>query len=170
MDPIIVKYQWTVEVYREALRWSMRQRIRPVFRYAIILLAGFFWIAGFYFLKVEGVTTATLLSFSLGLYWMAIFPVMVAIKCRRFKNRPDYGAEVEWQITPEKLTLRTANASSEANWKVFAKVVQTPKGFLFYPNLEIFHWLPRQGFASEDSYVQLAQLAQAQAKVFKQVA
>ena len=85
---------------------------------------------------------------------------------RQFAKRPDRDAEIEWRISADSIHQGGAHGTSDFTWAALAKVVQTPAGFLFYPTEQIFHWVPRHGFASDTDFDRLSQLAQQHATAF----
>lgn len=88
-----------------------------------------------------------------GIYFYIIRPFEVRWRIRReFAKRPDSNIDVQWNVTPEGISTATSLGSSEFQWIALAKVVQTPDGFLFYQNEQIFHFLPRRGFRGKADF------------------
>ena len=77
----------------------------------------------------------------------------------QFSKRPDRDLELEWQIAADKIRTRSDLGQSEFGWPTFAKMVRTPSGIMFYPTDQIFHWLPRRGFASDADFDRVVELA-----------
>ncbi len=78
---------------------------------------------------------------------------------RQFRKRPDRDVELEWQIAPDRIRIHSSLGQSELSWQAFAKVVRTPGGLMFYPIDQMFHWLPRAGFASDAEFERCVELA-----------
>jgi hypothetical protein len=79
---------------------------------------------------------------------------------RRFKSRPDRNAEIEWRISAERIRIAAPHRTADIEWPAFNKIVQTPAGFLFYSLPQLFHWLPRHGFARDEDIARVSQLAE----------
>lgn len=95
-----------------------------------------------------------------GVYWFTLRPRERRWLVRRqFLKRPDHDMEVEWQIAPDRIRIQSGLGHSEFAWQMFAKMVRTPSGILFYSTEQVFHWLPRSGFASEADFERCIELA-----------
>ncbi len=78
--------------------------------------------------------------------------------------------ELEWQASTDAILTKSALGHGEALWQAFAKVVRTPEGIMLYPNDQIFHWLPRHGFASDAEFEIFCELAKGKVEKFYDVA
>jgi len=95
-----------------------------------------------------------------GIYWFAVRPFERRWWTRRqFSKRPDRDIEVEWQVASDKIFARTALAQTEITWQAFTKMVRTPTGVMLYPNDQMYHWLPRHGFASDAEFERFVEIA-----------
>ena len=158
-SPIVIRFRWTADELSQAQRYHFRQACRPVLRFALhfifalMILAGYGWIS-------SGKSWPIGIGFIVaGIYWFAIRPFDRRWTARRqFANRPDKDLEVEWQVSPDKISTRSSLSQSEISWQLFAKMVCTPRGILLYPNERIFHWLPRGGFTSDSDFQKVVEL------------
>ncbi len=81
---------------------------------------------------------------------------------RGFNKRPDANALVEWEISEEKIKSQCEGlASSESQWKLFIKVVETNDGFLFYLQKNLFYWLPFSAFEQPEEIEKVKQFVKA---------
>ncbi len=85
---------------------------------------------------------------------------------RQFVKRPDKDMEIEWEIAPDKLVVRSPIGNSDLSWKAFVKIVRTPSGLMLYSLEGLFHYLPRRGFASDADFEQVAELAKSKLQRF----
>jgi len=70
---------------------------------------------------------------------------------RRFSKRAADDLEIEWEFSNDQVKVRSSLGSSTLSWRVFARVVETSEGFLFfYSNLGVFNWIPLSAFESAD--------------------
>lgn len=95
-----------------------------------------------------------------GIYWFAFrqFDRRWSVR-RQFKKRPDRDIEIEWQASLDKITTQSALSKSDIQWQVFTKMLRTPNGIMLYPTDQIYHWLPRRGFASDAEFERFIVLA-----------
>jgi hypothetical protein len=69
---------------------------------------------------------------------------------RGFSKRLDANVQIEWQFSTEGIKAESELGKGIVYWKGFLRVVETSEGFLFYPQKNIFHWLPFSAFESPD--------------------
>ena len=67
---------------------------------------------------------------------------------------------VDWH---DLIRVQSSLGKADSVWAGITKVVETPAGFLFYYNSQLFQWLPRHGFSSNSDVQQLSTLAQEKA-------
>ncbi len=73
---------------------------------------------------------------------------------------------VEWSFGPDQLSNQTTNSASTILWPLFIKVVETPKGFMLYQNIQFFNWIPGHAFASAEAVRQFAELARSRVPLY----
>ena len=169
-DAVLIRYHWTADELLCAQRWHFRQRVRPAFRWALWIILTLMVLSGALGWHQTGSIQPSGYLFFVGLYLLAdVFVLKPRRVHRQFAKRPDRDAEIEWRILAEIIHIRTPHTRSDVAWPAFAKVVQTPAGFLFYPNSQMFHWLPRSGFASDAEFGRLTSLAEQHATTFRRL-
>ena len=173
-QPIIVKYRWSADDLLQGYRYHWRQSWRPPFRIAfsaaIYIVAILCVAAGIVAYRNGDFSVGLIICPLLGLYWL-LRPLVFRWKVRRqFAKRPDKDREIEWEIAPDKILVRSSLGHSEFCWERFTKCVQTPSGLMFYPVDQIFHFLPRRGFSSDADFEQVAELAKSKIQRFSHVA
>jgi hypothetical protein len=172
--PITVKFRWSADDLLQGYLYCSRQSWRPKFRAAfsatVYCVAALGVIAGA-IACVQGNFSLVLLVFPLfGVLWWLRFAVSRCVVRRQFARRPDRDMEIEWRISPDKVLVQSPIARSELNWNAFAKVVCTPSAIMFFPVNQIFHYVPRRGFANEAEFEQIAALAKSKVSDFRYVA
>lgn len=161
-QPVTIKYRWTADELLQAYRYHFRHTCRPVFRFGLHIIFALMLLAGVFGLlrESERFSARPIVFVVLGTYWFALRPFerrwMVR---RRFSKRSDKDTELEWQVTPDQIQTRSALGRSEFGWQALTKVVRTPTGVMLYPNDQIFHWLPRHGFANDEDFERFVALA-----------
>lgn len=161
--PIVIRFDWTADELLRAQSYHFRHICRPVFRFALHFIFALMILAGYGGIHSGGVGVPIGIAFIVtGIYWFVFrrFERRWSVR-RQFRNRPDQGVELEWQMTPDKIRTRSTLGQSEFTWQAFAKMVRTPNGVLFYPTDQIFQWLPRSGFASDTDFQRCVELARA---------
>jgi YcxB-like protein len=170
MNEITVRYLWTADDLLKGTRFHFRQLYSRAIHYLFWVVVVGMITAGLNHVSMTGRLQDGLFVLSIGLfpifYIKLLYPWIIR---RQFAKRPDVKTKIEWRITSDNLQVRNTQGSSEFIWSALCKVIETPEGFLFYPTEQIFHWLPRHGFASDADFDSLVQLAQQNAKVFRRI-
>ena len=169
---IIVKYRWSSDDMIQCYRYQLRHIFRPVVRFglhcvfAILLLGG---VGGLLtYPKPNGTSVAVQAGCIIAsVYWFAFRPFHFRWTVRRqFAKRPDKDSEMEWQIAPDMISIRSSRVYCELNWEALVKIVQAPSGLLLFSLEQVYHYLPRRGFASETEFEQVAELAKSRVQRF----
>lgn len=85
---------------------------------------------------------------------------------RQFAKRPDKDMAIAWRISSETLQNSCALAQATLQWDALVEVVEAPEGFLLYPIPQMFHWLPKDGFASDDDRAAFVAIAREKARKY----
>jgi hypothetical protein len=169
-DEIVVRFRWTAEELVEGTKWHFRHGTRRFFRAALYALGLIFCLAGSFFLYQDELFLGTMV-FTVGLYFLLARDVLKSwFIRRRFRTRPDQNADIEWRMSAERIRIAAPHRAADIEWPAFNKIVQTPTGFLFYSLPQLFHWLPRHGFANDHDFARLSQLAEERAAQFLKIA
>jgi len=166
-EPIVIRYRWTAEELLRATRYFWRSmfglRLRLIlFGWAALLAAVSFWVG------LSFVTTWLFLVVLFYVFFLSDLTLGWAVR-RKFKQRPDRDVEIEWRVTEEQLRIRSKLSDSEVAWEIFAKGVIAPDGVLLCPNNQIFHWLPREGFASDAEFGRFLELAKSKVPKIREI-
>lgn len=170
-NPISASYKWSADELLTAQRIHMRhsrlgRKIRrgtlifgPL---AVLIGIAIFVTRGFHgmglFLTVVG--TALLLS--------QVMARQMTLK--HFSKRPDRDMIVSWEFRPDHITTKTEASSATLEWRMIARVLQTSRGFLLYPNDQVFHWVPTHAFRHPADLEAFKQLAKSKVQRFDHVA
>ena len=170
-QPITVKYRWSADDMFQGYRYALRQHWRPMFRAAfsaaIYIVAVLCVVAGIVAYCRSDFSAGVIVCPLFGLLWLFRVKMLRWFVRWRFARRPDRDMVIEWGIAPDKLMVRSPVGHSEISWKAFVKVVRTPSGIMLYPLKQIYHYLPRRGFASDAEFEQVAALAQSRVQRFR---
>ncbi len=160
-QPIVIRFRWTADELLQASRYHFRHSCRPVFRFALHVIFALMILGGYGLIRNGGDSLPFGVVLILGgVYWFTLRPVERRWLVRRqFLNRPERDMDLEWQVGPDKIRTQNALGQSEFAWATFTKMVRTPSGILFYPTEQIFHWLPRSGFATDAEFDKCVEIA-----------
>ena len=99
-----------------------------------------------------------------GQYWSAAAAPWLA--WRQFRQNPNQNAEIEWRLSADDIQIISPQSSTQAKWSAVFKVAEAPDGLLFYFVPQMYHWVPKHGFASEAEFNAAAELAQEELSEF----
>jgi hypothetical protein len=162
---VAIRFRWTADELLRAYHYHFRHTCRPIFRFGLHSIFGLVLLGGVLMLFTSGPSGKAPLPVPIGFlivgtYWFAVRPFERRWLTRRqFSKRPDRDMEIEWQVGGDKIFTRSTLAQSEISWQAFTKMVGTPTGVMLYPNDQIYHWLPRHGFASDAEFERFIEIA-----------
>jgi hypothetical protein len=146
--PITASFRWDKEEMLRASRHAMNRTsgmrgIHIVMR----ALAAFMLIGGVYTFS----TGHTDLSGFIGLVVLSVCFVAIPFLPRlgvhlKYRQMPDRDKIVTWEISADRLTLKTDLATTDTTWGALVRVIRLPDGFLLSPNPGLFQWLPSHAF------------------------
>jgi hypothetical protein len=167
-ETITARYRWTADELVRAQRWHLRRRT-PRYRGVVI------WVlmVGFSFADIRAFAVGDIGTGyeMIGIpVFLLIYVVLIALNPwlsrRQYRKRPDVDCEVEYIVSPDGFRTRTDLGTNEHTWALLTEVVKTPEGYLYYWLPQVFYWLPRHAFASDDDFAAFGALAQAYARKF----
>lgn len=71
---------------------------------------------------------------------------------RGIRKSPYYRKAISWQIQEHQLSAETEGATWSVAWDNFYETLTTPDGLLLYPYKNMYYWLPKTAFGSEQDY------------------
>jgi len=166
--PIIISFRWSFEELLLAHKSHMRfSKLGRKFR-RIIFGGGMFFLAlGIVFAAQRNLAPAFPL-FALAFGFLAS-PLFLRRALRKsYAQKPDRDLVVTYEISAERLAVKSEVASSEMLWRTILRVHRVPQGFLLYPTDHMFHWLPITGFRDAADVERLAQLAKSNVQDYSQ--
>ncbi len=117
------------------------------------VLFGLVCLLGVFLVAFGRPSPMAILGITIGGYWpFAWFVLFPWWTRRQFKKRPDHNLEVTWSITDDGLETSSEHHKAQFTWAMIAKAVESPQGMLLHLNSRMFHWLPRHGFESEETW------------------
>jgi hypothetical protein len=172
-QPIVVKYRWSADDLIQAYRYHWRQSCRPIFRFGLHFLFAMSLLGGAIgcFEESGGSLVFPIACVLVGIYWFAIRPFGRRwIVRRQYAKRHDKDIEMAWVIAPDNISVQSCIGHLEFSWEAVVKVLRTPSGLMLYSLEQLFHYLPRRGFASDTEFERAVDLAKSKVRRFYRVA
>lgn len=111
-----------------------------------------------------------LFTIFLGFFYLSFKRYFIYLFSRNCKQLDCENKQVEWKIDNSKIVYRIINLSeSKLSWDYIKGVLDTPEGFLLYPQKNQFYWLPKSEFDKKTDIAQFAFIAQGNVKNFQQI-
>lgn len=165
MQTYKASYRWTLEELLRAKRNHLQTNLRPSIIIAVNIVSVLLAALSIFILIDSGLKSAIVSTFtSVGfvIWWLFRHRTTRWWAGRGFDKRPDSNVLVDWEISEENIKSQCEGlASSEVQWKIFIKVVETNDGFLLYTQKNLFHWLPFSAFAQPEGVEKVRQFAKA---------
>jgi len=94
-----------------------------------------------------------------------IYLFSYSYKKKGYENKP-----MEWEISSDEIVYRMINLfETKMSWDLIQGVLDTPDCFLIYPHEQMFYWLPKYAFKSEEDIAQFAFIAQDKVKNWQKI-
>lgn len=169
-EPIYLKYSWHTEDIVRAYEYHRRSSTAFKIIDFVYPAVGIANIAiGLYGIAIEQ-RLESIGSIIFGLSFLTLKKVQLYFYARSFKKLNYENKQVEWEISQDKILHRMINLSeSTFNWDLIHGVLDTPKGFLLYPQQNMFYWLPKYAFVNEEDIARFVYLAKDKVKNWQQV-
>jgi YcxB-like protein len=154
---ITARYTWEIQTLQKALRLHRRTRwqtrLVPVVAITFVGLgvylavtAGRSWIDG-------------LPPILFGVLLLLLGGPLVYWQFRRSARRsPSYGCEMTWTFDPQQIGIAGEGFNSTFTWKKLYSASISPAGLLLYPQKNLFHWIPRSAFQSQEDFAAVTSL------------
>lgn len=144
------------KTYKKALQLQSIYQIKVYQTLGAIMV--FLSILIFVFTRINGhdnaFINAYIISFGLIGILFLFYPKSVVYKgMRQLKSSPFYGKEINWEIS-DNVSASAEGFNSTTKLEMYYQVIFTKYGILLYPEKGLFHWLPREGFQDEESFMQ----------------
>ena len=162
---ITASFKWTLDEYVEAQQIHAASRVRPRVQRAFLGLMVFVFAVNLFFTLTKPLTahsineTAVVSGVCAFLFGSILFNRQInewsfqaAWKRLRWRER-----DVLYRFTPDALFSEDEFSRASVQWKVFVKVTEAQRGFLFYSQANVIHWLPFHAFEDTQDIAQVRQ-------------
>ncbi|MFM2313774.1 MAG: YcxB-like protein [Cyanobacteriota bacterium] len=169
-ETIYLKYPWKAQEAILGAKYHFNNSHAHKIINTIYLVIGIFHILlGLRSLLVLG-DRGAISTIIIGLIFILFSKFNLISFARNIKRLNYENKEIEWEISRDKIVNRMINLTeSTFSWELIQGVLDTPKGFLLYPQTNMFYWLPKQAFSKEEDIALFAFIAQNKVKNFQQI-
>ena len=169
-NPLKATFRMSADELLKASKLSLRHSpMGRKFRITVFVIGPLAVVAG-----VTILLTSDTRAMVFGIFFLAIglgaclSPLAIRKELRKhYAKRPDRDMMVTWEFYPDRAVTVTDGASSQLQWRMFSRAVETKAGFLLYMNDRMFHWLPSHAFSNPEDIEKLSQLLQSSVPDFK---
>jgi len=156
-ETIYLKYSWKTEDIVTGYKYHRKSTFIYRFLAIVYLFIGIFNVIwGLYRLLIYS-DSSSWVSIIFGLFFLFINRINLFFFAQNFKKLNYENKQVEWEISKDKIVHRMINLSeSTFQWDLIQGVSDTPEGFLLYPQKNLFYWLPKSTFNSEEDIAHFA--------------
>ncbi|MEM7760604.1 MAG: YcxB family protein [Cyanobacteria bacterium P01_A01_bin.40] len=169
-ETIYLKYPWKTEDIVKGYKYHRKSA--NVYRILTIvyLIIGIVNIClGLYGIFVRQ-DSGSWSSVVLGIFFLFVNRINLFFYARNFQKLNYENKQVEWEISKDKIIHRMINLSeSTFNWDLIQGISDTQEGFLLYPQKNMFYWLPKSAFNSEEDIAYFVFIAQDKVKNWQQI-
>ncbi|MEI6764704.1 MAG: YcxB family protein [Bacteroidota bacterium] len=165
MDQITTEIQYTPEELQHSYQVHYR-KMHP-FRSRILMLLGilsFMLGVGFMIYTYVRASETNWFAWFLIVYGIVViiyyYYMYVTMGKRMFRKMPDFHTPFKYTFTPEGMSVRGKNISTDSRWAHFQSYYFTDDLIVIYPNKYRFNFFPKSHFTAEE-YDQLKQWIEA---------
>ncbi len=164
------KYRWSLDHFLTSHKYHRYQRMRLVYRRLYIVVCVLGLGIAIWALVNNGFS---LLYSTYGALWLYLlcfhWPIYRWWLSRKYDRRPDKGIEIESVFTDTGIESKYEGGEGRTEWTMLAKWIETPEGFLIYPNESVFVWMPFSAFEKDKDIESLRELARTRVSINKMV-
>lgn len=169
-EVIYLKYPFKTESivtgYKYHRKSTNTYRIQTI---ASSILGIFYLGQGLYDLA-SNFNLGSFIPIALGVYCLSFNRISIYFFARNYKKLNYDNKITEWEISDEKIIHRMISLSELTfSWELVKGILDTPKGFLIYPQQHLFYWLPKSKFSSEEDIAHFAFIAKNNVKNWQQI-
>ena len=139
----------TIEEFLEARKWHWKKHGS---------LQYLWFVAGVLLLLFGGLGVATedrvfpIYLLIVGVYCISRKKILEYRFRRSMKTSPAIDKEVVWKLSMDGFTQESELGKSDLSWDSVYQSYSTKNGYLVYPQKNMYYWIPRSGFDSEDDF------------------
>ena len=169
-ETIYLKYPWKTEDIVTGYKYHRKSNNLYCILDIVYLVVGMVnIILGLYNVFVRS-DPSSWSSILFGTFFLFINKINLFFFARNFKKLNYENKPIEWEISQNKIVHRMINLSeSTFNWDLIKGILDTPEGFLLYPQQNMFYWLPKREFNNDEDIAYFAFIAQDKVKNWQQI-
>jgi len=167
--PICIKYSWNTNDLVRAYKYHKQSsKYFWLSRFIVFGLGIINLLFGIWGLFSNPSNKFAIFQIAIGLILLLSELISNAVYRYRCKQLNYENRQVEWEVGEEKIVHRLINLTeSTFTWELIRGVLDTPKGFLLYPQKNLFYFIPKAGFQTSEDVAQFVYIAQDKVKNFQ---
>jgi uncharacterized membrane protein YciS (DUF1049 family) len=167
-ETIYLKHPWKVQELIIGVKYHFKNsRAQKISNTIYLIVAIYYMLIGLYGLLFHS-DPSSVSSIIWGLFFILLSRLNMILFTRNIKRLNYENKEIEWEISRDRVIYRIINVvETKYNWESIQGILDTPKGFLLYPQKNTFHWLPKEVFVKEEDIALFAFIAQNNVKNFQ---
>jgi hypothetical protein len=167
METLACTYVFEPREFRWVLLDFYRNRLRLLFLVGFVVMFSLVFISDLSsHLSAHDLTGKIALASALTnlagvLFWFAVFlPLMFLFQCWTFRGTPLFKKQMNYLLSEIDVKLDAGEMKIDLTWNAWTFANETSRGFVLYMGRakRNFYWLPRHGFASQESYEKCREL------------
>lgn len=178
-SPVRVQFRYTVEHMSEGLKIHLkynsgalnlnRRLNKPLGGILVFFGVATLFLGKAALAKVVPILFMILLGLGLIFQNRLFNGLLIRVAKLNFRKNPNKNVVVSWTFSREAISSEGEGFNFTLSWnKVFA-FLDSPMGFLMYPQEHHFHWMPFSCFANNSDIDCVRQIARSQAITYKKV-
>jgi hypothetical protein len=164
--PIKAQYLWSADEVTRGLKAHLRYNSGPL-KFVRYLGGIMIFCALFAMIWNKDTFLSIFPALLLGIFFLVINQITCWQVRRKFQKNPNKDSQILWSFSPENLHSEGDGFNFEMAWRKVFQFVDTPSGFLIYPQKQIYHWVPFTGFKNDSEIDCVRQIAKSQAISYK---
>ena len=169
--PIYIKYVWNTDDLVLAYKYHKKSSKYFWLSRSIIFGIGILnLLLGIFSLLSNSSNKFAVFQIAIGVFLLLIELINNTVYRHRCKQLKYDGKQVGWEVSEEKIVHRIINLTeSTFTWELIIGVLDMPKGFLLYPQKNLFYFIPKDGFQAPEDIAQFVYIAQDKVNNFQYV-
>jgi hypothetical protein len=166
--PVEAQYKYTAEEVSKGLRMHMRYNF--AFLRFVRIVGWMMLVAAFGSLFFGKVTVASMIPLGVLALFFLLSDRFIDLQFRlKFRQNPNKDALVSWTFSSDSISSEGEGFNFTLAWNKVFTFIDSSKGFLIYPQKQLFYWIPFSGFKNESEIDYVRQTAKSQAITYKKV-
>ena len=171
-ETIYAKHLWKIKDISIAFKYHLQStpRCKFLFILARILAALIILLILIKYIIPVRFELAILIDIAEIIACLFLKHILIYLFSYSYRNKKYENKQIQWEISSDEIIYRMINLfETKMNWDLIQGVLDTPECFLIYPHKQMFYWLPKYAFKSEEDIAQFVYIAQNKVKDWQHI-